>query len=232
MKKATLVAGNLVCGFSQPAPATFEDLLDCLLFAQLVADEQASRFAAPERWFAEHDKALRMLKWHGSDFRRDTFPPMATSTYSIAELVKQALLDRIPSAQADNVTSVMACMAGLPETGKEQLLFRKSVLALSPDGVNEPSVPAPVHTIALQLTVLAVQKADPASLFLTFKTTDELSHDIFHQPFAGASMMGPVEMRFQQHQWSPAQYLVLRSRVRDFLAGKESGLKLPVCCDA
>ena len=226
--KTWVVAGHLLCCSDPAAIRGLDDAKASLLFSQLKADSVCSRFHSSRQWFAEHNNALRMLKWSGNEFDGGTFEPDAEDTVELGSIVEQMLLSGLTTAQAGQIRQAMDCLASGDRTEAHQL-FDNCALDLPPAEQADGPASDAETTVALLISVLepgTVLK----SLWITFKTSAELTQDLFKQSFTGEQIKGTVETQLFRRRWNAAEYQKVRERVEASLAGREKTMIMPLAC--
>lgn len=217
--EAVVVAGNVLLGGGRGSVVDNEDIFDSLLFSQLSADDKSSRFDLPGSWFSEYRKALLSSKWTGSADYSGGFEPNQNSSVNLQDLLKQNFLNRLPDARAREVEQMLACITQLPDSDDAVALFRHYTYQTTEAPGNS--------TIALQVSVLE-KEIHLFSFFVAFTTSSVIETDLWHQKIPGQSIVGSVEIRFIQRQWSRSGYRRVREGIRSYLAQRREGLVLPV----
>jgi hypothetical protein len=201
-----------------------DDVLDSLLYSQLYADQKVKKFDVPASWFSRFDDAIKVVKWTLSEHQRDAFEPKDNAQITVAALIEEFLLNRLPATQAAAVKSMIDCMAGLPEAEAASIVCHQHILQRATDAAG-PS------TMVLQVSALR-QETQLSSLSVSFSTTCTVGADPFRQIFPGNSIVGEVDVRFARHDWDYSGYQSVRDKVLGVVAGKRKGLILPISCKA
>jgi hypothetical protein len=226
--KSSVVAGNLLCYPDGALSQALGDITASLLFAQLTADLKTSRFASPAAWFAEHNTALRALKWTGNGFDGHTFEPDETDNVTIESIIERMLLPDLPDAQVKQMRHTVSCMVGRVQDSAHQL-FRRFVAGTPDKSATNGSTPADTSV------GLLVSSLDPSGalsgLWISFKTSAQVTEDVWVQSFNGADIQGPLEVRILHRGWNSDEYKTVQPKVQAFLAGRERQLIMPVMCD-
>jgi hypothetical protein len=228
MRETWVVAGHLLCCSAPATTPGLEDVKRSLLFAQLKADSVGSRFQSSKQWFAEHNNALRMLKWSGNEFEGGTFEPGPEHTVELSSIVEQTLLSDLTTAQAEHIRQAIDCLVSGDRTEAHQL-FDDYALALP--STEQAVGPASEAETAVALLISVLEPGTVLkSLWITFKTSAELTQDLFRQPFTGEQISGTVETQLFRRRWNAAGYQRVRERVEASLAGREKTLIMPLAC--
>jgi hypothetical protein len=210
-----VVAGNMVASVGGGIADDMNDVLDSLLFAQLVADSKAEKFEAPDIWFQNYRNELRALKWTETASRREAFEPEDTSSIVLSELIKDKLLSELPVTQAREISEMLDCIFALPETAPASLLFNEHAFKRGGKVKGE-------STIAFEVSILE-KTSTLSSLFIAFKTTNVVDSNPFSQRFAGCRVVGEVVTRFSRRHWGRTGYQSRRDAVRGYLDDKRTG---------
>ena len=210
-----VVAGNMLANDAQIITQPINDVLDSLLYPQLMADDKANRFKAPQAWFQAYRSELMSMRWTGTASNRNAFEPEAASQIVLFKLIEEHLLNELSDPHAREVGDMLDSILALPQTDEASLLVHEHAF--------ERALKAQDHSsIALQVSILE-KPTVLSSLFLTFKTADTIEWNPLHQVFAGDSIVGEVEAYFFQRRWDPAGYEGKRASVNRFLAEKREG---------
>lgn len=227
----TVIAGAMLSSAHVIAPSVKNDVLDSILFSQLYADGKGVKFDEPEKWFSEHDTAMRNLKWSLLYQYSEDHWPKSGGRVDVAELVETQWLSRLPEGTADGVRKMLVSIAATPVNDAPRALFREHVLKAPTDEMNAVDLPPTVSTLVLQLGFLAPDGI-LHSLYVSYKTTAVVGDDLFPNNDGDHQIAGKVETRFLQRHWDAAGYTKVRGSVDEFLTGKRSGLILPVSCES
>jgi hypothetical protein len=223
MNIKNLVGGTLLSSDARISLDVSRDALDSLLFFQLYADKKSSRFDSLVDWLHGYDKAMIQLKWNSVFFNSVTIPPPENACFTLDALIGEKLKEKLPDKQIEAFMELMACMGSLARDAEASLLFRQQAI--------RPSADFPGRSdLMLQMGIME-QGIRLSSLFVTFSTTSEVEHDLWHQTFSGATIAGAIQLRVQEREWNPKDNSIIRGKpVQGFLAGEKDGLVLPISC--
>lgn len=171
-----LVDGGLVYvpqGFSSSDQG---DVIRALLYCSLYAKSKFNMFAEARSWNARHNKALLNLKWN-RERDRTIVLEQSGAGFVLRKLLEEKLYPVLGSGPAQDVESVVAGVEQLSaEHGSWKALRAATVLQ------NSGEEGAPASQVVVRVNLLGAA-ANIYSIFIHFKTNEEVDADFFNQPF-------------------------------------------------
>lgn len=171
-----LVDGGLVYvpqGFSSSYQG---DVIRALLYCSLYAKSKFNVFVEAQSWSARHNKALLNLKWN-REHDRTIVVEQDGAGFVLSKLLEEKLYPVLGGGPAQDFESVVAGVEQLStEHGSWKALRAATVLQ------NSGEEGAPASQVVLRVNLLGAA-ASIHSVFIHFKTNEEVGAGFFNQPF-------------------------------------------------
>lgn len=171
-----LVDGGLVYvpqGFSSSDQG---DVIRALLYCSLYAKSKFNVFAETRSWNARHNQALLNLKWN-RERDRTIVLERSGAGFVLRKLLEEKLYPVLGSGPAQDFESVVAGVEQLSaEDGNWKTLRAATVLQ------NSGEEGAPASQVVVRVNLLGAA-ANIYSIFIHFKTNEEVGAGFFNQPF-------------------------------------------------
>lgn len=193
------------------------DVLDSVLFAQLVADKKFPAYAQVQKWYDEYRDVLK-IGWLQKATAWDNFALDEQANFNAAHWLGRRLGEYVDRTAADEVTRVLSHVAQLPgtlpaiEQLREQACKRK-------DPVPSPETDEAVGRVCLQV-VLAGQGPLLSSVSLSYETAQPAISNPLGQCLSVAHVVGNLQSRCFQANLSKELYDPLRSAIVHKLGDK------------
>lgn len=202
-----LVAGNLLLvanGFSQRLR---EDLISSVLFSQLYASTKVGKLTDAGNWYAECAAAMEKVKWKRTDYKSNSFELESKAGFIMADSVVKQVLSIFGTNQAEKFKRLINCAQHSFVEDAVGVALREHTVATV-----KKSDDSDFSTIALQMGVLGAGSV-LYSVFICFRTTEDIEIDFLNQCFSGKHIVGEVCFDFAKQLLDQADFE--RSRMRE-----------------
>ncbi|WP_223515155.1 hypothetical protein [Pseudomonas sp. GL-B-19] len=205
-----------------------DDLVNSVLLAQLVANKEMEK--KPEiNWYNAYVKVLDDF-WLRQTKAQEERLITENCGESAIEWVVAAMSKGAPD-EGQATAATLARVASVSGTEPAMSLLRSHVQKTSADESTE--VPAPARNVRL-LVILARTPTSVTSVYLEFKTRQEISLNPLAQLFQAENVQGTVSMRYARVNLSETLYGPARDaiawKVRERLKGNVALLSLTDSC--
>jgi hypothetical protein len=185
----------------------YDDLVNSLLFAQLVANKQMEKDQSTP-WY---DCYMQFLDdfWPRDIKGREDWRIDADSHESFVDWIVPTISKASPAAGQD-IDRVLTRLVNVPATHPAINLLRTHMKKVS--GAQVMPVPAPAENVHL-LVLMAQSPTTFASVFVELKTHQALSLNPLAQLYSVEDIQGPVTLRYARANLSQVSYGFVRDEV-------------------
>lgn len=193
------------------------DVLDSVLFAQLVANKKYPAYAQAQIWYDEYRDVLKN-GWLQKTAAWDNFTLDEQTNFTAAHWIGRRLGKYVDRTVADEVTRLLSCVAQLPATlpAIEQL---RDQACKRKETVPSSEIDETVGRVCLQV-ILAEQGPLLSSVSLSYETRQLAIANPLGQCLSVANVVGNLQSRCFQVNLSKELYDPLRDAIVQKLGDK------------
>lgn len=181
-----LVAGNLTSVSSCVSETCKKDVVDSVLFSQLYASSKISKFSDSQLWYKNFTEAMTKIKWKtgGYKFSDVMFDEGVSIILNI--LIQKRLGSLVGLPQTEQFERLMSSIQQGYATEAIALLIEEHAMVSQ---VEEKA--STVSTVVLHIN-LAAMGPKICSIFVCFKTTQQIKSNLFCQEFNSELIVGEI----------------------------------------
>jgi hypothetical protein len=193
------------------------DVLNSVLFAQLVANKKCPGFAQVQAWYDTYREVLKN-GWLQREAAWRNFPADAASTFKFVDQLKCQMEDHVDPTTVDEVIRVLDGLAQLPVTLPAIDVLRGQVLKLE-GGKSLETTSGSGCKVRLQV-IIAQSGPMLHSFYMEFETTEQVVSNPLGQVFRADNILGNIQLNYFQANLSAALYEPLRDAVIKKMGGQ------------
>ncbi|MBC3385957.1 hypothetical protein [Pseudomonas sp. SWRI179] len=193
------------------------DVLNSVLFAQLVADKRNPNFSQMQAWYETYREVLSSA-WLQREVAWKSLAVGDASTFKLTDWVGAPLAGHLDSATRDDVCRVLNRVAQLPVTSPAIDVLREHVRKFK-DGPSSGAAVEAACKVSLQV-ILAQHGPVLNSFYVEFNTTEQVVSNPLGQSFATDNILGNIQLKYFQVNLSDALYGPLREAIIKKLGDK------------
>lgn len=187
-----LVAGNLTSVSVGVSEAWRSNVVDSILFSQLYASSKISKFSDSQQWYKNYTEAMSKTKWKTGGYRFSSVEFDEGLSIFLNVLIQKRLGSVVGLPQTEQFERLMSSI--------QQGCAAEAIASLTEEHAMVYQVEEKTSTVSTVVLHVSLVARGPAiySVFVCFKTTQEVERNFFHQEFKSELIVGEIGIGISQ----------------------------------